>query len=58
MKKFIVSILPIIVLLFLLIWFSWGLEGALVSSAAVLFSILLVQIIMIWVKFVDKHIKD
>ena len=58
MKKFIVSILPIIILLFLLIWFSWGLEGALVSSEAVLFPILLVQIIMIWVKFVDKHIKD
>lgn len=58
MKKFIISILPIVILLFLLMWFSWGLEGAFVFFAVVLFFCFLAQVMIIWVKFVDKYIKD
>lgn len=58
MKKFLISIFPICVLLFVLLWISWGLKCVLVFFGAVLFTIASAFGFVKWVEFVDKHIKD
>ncbi len=58
MKKFLIIIFPLCVVLFILMWISWGLKGALVLFGAGLFIIALALGFAKWVQFVDKHIKD
>ena len=58
MKKFLITIAPFIVLLFLCMWFLWGLEGVLAFFGIVLFTVALVFGLVKWMDFVDKHIKD
>jgi hypothetical protein len=58
MKKFLITISPLCVVLFILMWVSWGMEGVLTFFGAVLFTVALAFGLTKWMKFVDKHIKD
>ena len=58
MKKFLITITPLCVVLFVLMWISWGLKGALAFFGAMLFIVALAFGFTKWVEFVDKHIKD
>lgn len=58
MKKFLITISPLCVVLFALMWFSWGLKGVLAFFGAMLFIVALVVFLTKWMMFVDKHIKD
>lgn len=58
MKKFLITISPVCVVLFVLMWIPWGLKGALVFFSAVIFITVLVVLFTKWMEFVDKHIKD
>lgn len=54
MKKFLVFIAPFCVILFVLMWISCGLKGALIRFGIVLF---MTFGLIMWMKFVDEHIK-
>jgi uncharacterized membrane protein YesL len=58
MKKFLISIAPLLVVLFVFMWISWGLKGVLAFFGIAVFSVALVFGIDKWVEFVDKHVKD
>jgi Ca2+/H+ antiporter len=58
MKKFLITIFPLCVILFVSIWISWGLKAALVFFGSVLFIVTLAFGLSKWIEFVDKHIKD
>ena len=58
MKKFLIIISPICVVLFVVMWISWGLKGALAFFGAALFIAVLALGLAKWIDFVDKHIKD
>ncbi len=58
MKKFLITISPLCVVLFALMWFSWGLKGAFAFFGAVLFVVAVAILLAKWMEFVDKHIKD
>lgn len=58
MKKFLIIIAPPCVVLFVLMWISWGLKGVLEFFGAMLFIVALAFGFAKWVEFVDKHIKD
>ena len=58
MKKFLITIFPFCVLLFALMWLSWGLKGALAFFGAVMTVVALAFGLAKWMEFVDKHIKD
>lgn len=58
MKKLLITISPICVVLFVLMWISWGLKGVLAFFGAMLFVVALVVFFIKWMQFVDKHIKD
>lgn len=58
MKKLLIIISPICALLFVTLWISWGLEGALVFFGVALFVWVATVLLAKWVEFVDKHIKD
>lgn len=58
MKKFLITISPLCVVLFVLMWVSWGLKGVLAFLGAVLFAAALAFGFTKWAYFVDKHIKD
>ena len=58
MKKFLITISPLCVVLFALMWFSWGLKGVLAFFGEVMFTAALLCGIVKWMGFVDKHIKD
>lgn len=58
MKKFLITIAPIVILLFLLMWILWGLKGMLAFFGAMLFVAALAFGLVKWMDFVDKHIKD
>ena len=58
MKKFLITIFPLCVLLFVLMCILWGLKGALGFFGIALFVIVLVFGFVKWVKFVDKHFND
>ena len=58
MKKFLITIAPFFILLFLVVLFLWGLKGMLAFFGVVLFTAALVFGFAKWVGFVDKHIKD
>ena len=58
MKKFLITIFPFCVVLFVLMWISWGLKGVFMFFGIVLFIVAWVFGTFKWVEFVDKHIKD
>lgn len=58
MKKFLITIAPFFILLFLVMLFLWGLKGVFAFFGEVLFVAALVFGVMKWMDFVDKHIKD
>lgn len=58
MKKFLIMIFPLCVILFILLWISWGLKGVLAFFGAMLFVVALALGLTKWMEFVDKHIKD
>ena len=58
MKKFLITIAPLFIVLFFLLWFSWGLKGVLSLISAIIFLIVLAKGMAMWMEFVDKHIKD
>ena len=58
MKKFLIAIFPLLAILFILLWISWGLEGVLAFFSAILFIIIVAVLFAKWIEFVDKHIKD
>lgn len=58
MKKFLITISPLCVVLFAVMWLSWGLKGAFVFFGAVIFITVLAVLFAKWVMFVDKHVKD
>ena len=58
MKKFLIAIAPLCVVLFVLMWISYGLKGASAFFGAVPFAVAVVMFLVKWMEFVDKHIKD
>lgn len=58
MKKFLITISPLCAILFVLMWISWGLKGALIFFGAALLIAALTFGFAEWVEFVYKHIKD
>ncbi len=58
MKKFLIMITPFCMVMFVLMWFSWGLKEALAFFGIVLFTGTLVFGFFKWGEFVDKHVKD
>ena len=58
MKKFIISILPIIIVLLILLLIAFGIEGLIVFLSVMAFFALFLFLFPRWIKFVDKHIKD
>ena len=58
MKKFLITITPPCIVLFVIMWISWGLKGVLMFFGTVLFTVALIFGFVKWVKFVDKYIKD
>ena len=58
MKKFLITIFPLFVVLFILMWISMGLKGVLAFFVTVLYIIALAFGTVKWMDFVDKHIKD
>lgn len=59
MKKFLIFILPIIVILGILLWYFFGFDGMLMTLGTVLLVVLLfVFLVVKWNEFVEKNIKD
>ena len=58
MKKFLITIFPFCVLLFVFMWLSFGLKGALAFFGIAIFIVILAFGLAKWIEFVDKHIKD
>ena len=59
MKKFLIFILPIIVLLGIVLWYFFGFDGMVMTIGTVLLVVLLfVFFVVKWNEFVDKNIKD
>lgn len=58
MKKFLVIISPICALLFVTMWISWGMKGALTFFGIAIFIIASAFGLAKWIEFVDKHVKD
>ena len=58
MKKFLITIFPLCVIMFIIMWISWGLKGVLVFFGAAT-SVIVVGVLQAkWMMFVDKHVKD
>ena len=59
MKKFLIFILPIIVIIGIVLWYFFGFDGMLITIGTVLLVVLLfVFLVVKWNEFVDKNIKD
>ena len=58
MKKFLLTIAPLCVVAFILMWISWELKGVLVLLGVVLFTPAWEYGFVKWMEFIDKHIKD
>ena len=58
MKKFIISILPLVIVLLILLLICYGIEGLIVFLSLILFFVIFIFLFTRWIKFVDKHIKD
>ena len=59
MKKFLIFILPIIVIIGIVLWYFFGFDGMLMTIGTVLLGVLLfVFLVVKWNEFVDKNIQD
>lgn len=59
MKKFLIFILPIIVIIGIVLWYFFDFTGMLMTIGTVLLIVLLfVFLVVKWNEFVDKNIKD
>ena len=59
MKKFLIFILPIIVIIGIVLWYFFGFDGMVMTIGTVLFVILLLAFLLVkWNEFVEKNIKD
>ena len=59
MKKFLIFILPILVIIGIVLWYFFGFDGMLMTIGTVLLVVLLfVFFVVKWNEFVDKNIKD
>lgn len=58
MKKLLVVISPICVVSSVFMWISWGLKGVFVFFFTTLLIVVATVLLVKWVEFVDKHIKD
>ena len=59
MKKFLIFILPIIVIIGIVLWYFFDLTGMLMTIGTVLLLVLLfVFLVVKWNEFVEKNIKD
>lgn len=59
MKKFLIFILPIIVIIGIVLWYFFDLTGMLMTIGTVLLAVLLfVFLVVKWNEFVDRNIKD
>ena len=59
MKKFLIFILPIIVIIGIVLWYFFGIDGMLMTIGTVLLVVLLfVFLVVKWNEFVDMNIKD
>ena len=58
MKKFLITIAPFFILLFIVMLFLWGLKGMLAFFGAALFVVVAAILMAKWAEFVEKHIKD
>ena len=59
MKKFLIFILPIIVIIGIVLWYFFGFDGMFMTIGTVLLAVLLfVFLVVKWNEFVEKNIKD
>lgn len=59
MKKFLIFILPIIVIIGIVLWYFFDLTGMLMTIGTVLLVVLLfVFLVVKWNEFVERNIKD
>lgn len=59
MKKFLIFILPIIVIIGIVLWYFFDFTGMLMTIGTVLLAVLLfVFLVVKWNEFVEKNIKD
>ena len=59
MKKFLIFILPVIVIIGIVLWYFFDLTGMLMTIGTVLLVFLLsVFLVVKWNEFVEKNIKD
>ena len=58
MKKLLIIISPLCIVLFIMMWISWGLEGVIEFIGVAIFIVALLALFRKWIEFVDKHIKD
>ena len=58
MKKLLITVLPILVILFCYVWIVFGLKFAISYFTMMLFATMLVLGTYKWVEFINKHIKD
>lgn len=59
MKKLLIFVLPIIVIIGIVLWYFFGLDGMVMTIGTVLLVVLLfVFFVVKWNEFVDKNIKD
>lgn len=59
MKKFLIFILPIIVIIGIVLWYFFDFSGMLMTIGTVLLVVLLfVFLVVKWNEFVEKNIKD
>lgn len=59
MKKFLIFVLPIIVIIGIVLWYFFGFDGMLMTIGTVLLAVLLfVFLVVKWNEFVEKNIQD
>lgn len=58
MKKFLITILPILVILFCCTWIIFDLKHAIVCLIGMSFGLIVPPALFKWVEFVDKHVKN
>ena len=58
MKKLLITLSPFCVILFVTLWVSCGLTGVFVFFGVTLFLTAMIFLLIKWIEFVDKHIKD
>ena len=58
MKKFLITIAPLLVISSIIMWILWGLKGVLEYFGIILFIFAITILLLKWIDFVDKNVKD